>query len=118
MPVMDTIRAHMNYVTQSLRFGVEGWVSQESADVQSGFARRRIQPDEAVVRTSEGLFVEVPIAAEEGRSRELMQQGHDGFVQHSKIANINADLAGADAPPGELNALIFGNALVENVQTA
>ncbi len=67
---------------------------------------------------SEGRFVEVLIAAEEGRSRELMQERHDVFVQNSQIANIDADLAGVNAPAGELNALIVRNALVENVQAA
>lgn len=67
---------------------------------------------------SESRFVEVLVAAKERRSCKLTQQRNDVLVLHSQVADIDADLAGMNAPASELFVLILGNALVENVQAA
>ena len=51
------------------------------------------QVDQAIARVAQCALVEVVIPSEEGRSRDVMEQGNDVVVRHAGLAQLTSNLA-------------------------
>src|SRR5437867_13090287 len=85
---------------------VERGMTKEAADVEGGFARLRIEPDQTVSRMTESRLEKVLVLSEERHALEAVQQGDDLGVLNSISSNGAADLPELDPPLAQHNRLI------------
>jgi len=79
---------------------------------------RFLQIDQAVVRVTESLLMEVVIACKKRGLRQLMEQHDDSVIGEPLVSHLDADLAYRDSPTTHELPLMLGDVLVEEVHPA
>jgi hypothetical protein len=73
-------------------------MAQQATDEVGGLVLIYGQSGQAVGRVAGGLPIEAQVASEEGRTRELVEQGQNLVILQSLVTDVYADLPNPDAP--------------------
>jgi len=115
---MNAYAESTGHGSNAFDLSVEMRMTQETPEIECGFARLYIQPYQAVKPVTQPVLEEILILREEGHAPQSMEQWYDVLIWSSKSGDVLSDLTVRHAPLAEQLLLGGREVFVEQVQAA